>query len=187
LIKTHFRIKYSLLARFALAGLAINSLSTLGVAQTAQPVALCDGLKKFVNGKAATPFTRDHGAVVESNMWKARTQIAQGDCKVRSHSYVCLFNDGPAEADLASSYQAKVGDVQACLNSLDSRFDWRKREGSEKKANGATLTWTRWIRTTLRDQQERKVEVSNYVGGSRPGDNSVSVLWHMINVDSDNQ
>jgi hypothetical protein len=171
----------------ALVGLAIVSFSRICGAQSAQPVSICDGIKKHVNGRAAMPFRMDRAAQIAPDMWKARTQITQSDCVIGSsqsstqQAFSCTFNNGATEEVLSSYYQSLVGEVQTCLNGLDTRFDWRKREISQTNTDGLALVETTWTWTTLRDQQERQILASSMSGGSDPGNNHLIVIWRPLN------
>lgn len=148
---------------------------------------VCDGLKKYVTGKAATPFMANR--VRGADSWRARTPISTGDCNVtfqeKPHQYAltCVFNSGAKEQDLLANYQALGADIQTCLDGLDSRFDWRKRNTSRTEADGRTVKETTWIWTMLRDQTERQVRVSSNSGGAGPPDDALIVLWRTLKDD----
>src|SRR6201999_997115 len=117
-------------------GMVLASAAMLAVCTSARCEPVCDTVKKYVEGKAARPVIANHGPSIGSNAWKARTQIPPGDCtiaqvaKPRQYTLTCTFNEGAAEADLTSFYQGLTNSLQQCVDGLDSRTDWRKRNAS---------------------------------------------------------
>ena len=168
------------------AGLTLLSGTLLFAASPARSEPMCEDIKKYVEGKAAQPFMQNHGTAIGPNQWKARRQIRPGDCTVMSsatptlHALTCIFNKGAEQSELLS-YSEKLGaDIQTCLDSLNSRFDWRKRDTSRTEADGRSVRETTWIWTMLRDQTERQVRVSNIVGGADPSRDALIVLWRSL-------
>src|SRR6478736_5618602 len=141
----------------------------------ARSALVCDDFQKYVI-EQDHPFTANRGERIgDRDEWKARTPIPGGDCTVtyselpRGFSIACSFDKGAADAVLRSSYRSLIGLVQDCLNGLDSRDDWRKREMSNTDSySGRSVTQTVWTWTMIPYRLERKIIVSNNSGGDAP-------------------
>jgi hypothetical protein len=155
------------------------------LASPARSAPACDDLQKYLIGRDQ-PYASNRGERVEEGQftWKARTPIPGGDCTIaywetpRGFNITCSFDKGAASAVMQSSYQSLRGVVQDCLNGLDSRDDWRKRETSNTDSyDGRVVTQTTWTWTSIRNQLERKVVVSSNSGGDAPAENIMEVSW----------
>ena len=143
----------------------------------------CGDLQKYVVGKDP-PFASNRGEPIGNELrWKARTPIPGGDCIIahsqtpHGFSITCSFDKGAARAAMQSSYQSLSRLVQDCLNGMDSRDDWRKRETSNTDSDGLGVTQTVWTWTMIPYGLERKIIVSNNSGGDAPAENILEVNW----------
>ncbi|MBR0851074.1 hypothetical protein JQ543_25245 [Bradyrhizobium diazoefficiens] len=154
------------------------------LASPARSAPTCGDFQKYVNGRDQ-PFASNRGERIDDQLkWKARTPIPGGDCTVayselpRGFTIACSFDKGAANAVMRSSYQSLIGLVQDCLNGMDSRDDWRKREMSNTDSyDGRVVTQTVWTWTMIPYRLERKIIVSSNSGGDAPAENILEVSW----------
>src|SRR3954452_8334742 len=83
------------------------------------------------------PYAANRGEQVEKDKWKARTPIPGGDCTIahwimpRGMSIACSYDEGAAPDAILSSYRSLGKLMQGCLDGMESRDEWRKRETSK--------------------------------------------------------
>ena len=143
----------------------------------------CNELQKYLTGGDQV-FPSNRGASLPGeHRWTARTPLLNGDCEItaaftpREFRLNCRFNPGGAETVRVSTQQSLSSYVQTCLNGLESRDDWRKRDTSRTEFDGRVITETRWTWTMLRNRIERQILVSNDSGGPSNGENLLVVIW----------
>jgi len=143
----------------------------------------CGELEKYLKGSDQV-FPANRGERRQNeNRWKARAPFRGGDCEIaatfnpREFKFDCSFNTGGADGVRLASYQSLGSYVQNCLNSLESRDDWRKRDTSRTEFGGRMIAETTWTWTMLLNAIERQVVVSNDSGGPSKGESLLVVIW----------
>ena len=157
----------------------------------------CDELEKYLKGgNDAFPRNRDKALPAEpgEHRWTVHTPLLNGNCELAAvfnpnpteFKMSCHFNPGAPTAVRLASYQSLSSYVQTCLNSQDSRDDWRKRDTSRTEYNGRAIAETTWTWTWLRNRIERQILVSNDSGDPgepKKSENLLTVIWRELPKD----
>jgi len=156
-------------------------LGLLGLPAQSEPS--CSELQKYLTGEDQV-FPSNRGKPRPGvHRWTAGTPILNGDCEItaaftpKEFRLNCSYKAGGADAARVSSYQSLSSYVQNCLNGLESRDDWRKRDTSRTEFGGRAITETTWTWTMLRNRAELQILVSNDSGGASRGENVLIVIW----------
>lgn len=146
----------------------------------------CNDLQKYLTG-GQSEFARNRGERrADENRWTSRNPILGGACEIvatfnpSEFKTNCTFNAGGRDVERLAAYQFQSNFVQTCLNGMDSRDDWRKRDTSRAEFGGRAIAETTWTWTQLRNGIERQIIVSNDPGdpdGPDKGRNLLVVIW----------
>jgi hypothetical protein len=144
-----------------------------------QAQSTCEVLQKYL-GKAAIPFMINRGPLIKPGEWQARRGFPEGNCIIivqqpdrLEHFITCTFNEGkPADAVL-SSYHSMEADIQNCLDGLETKNEWSKRDtswGPDKE-----MIWT-----LPDDWAEKTIRLSGHVLGPNPPGNLLVVKFRVM-------
>ena len=160
------------------ASLAVLAL----IGSPARSAPVCSDFQPYLIATDAQ-YAANRGEQVDEAKWKARTPIPGGDCIIaywaapRGMSITCSFDEGAARDARLSSYRSLSKLMQECLDGIESRDDWRKRETSKIEFDGDVVTQIVWTWTQIRNRMERQIVLSNNTGGTIPAKNQLEMIW----------